>query len=95
MPDPGRSVRRLRHEGRVHVAFRRHLLDDQPIGHHRVGHRQGVGVAQIDLVLRRCNLVVRELDGDTHLLEHTDRVAAQLLRHVQRGQVEIAAGIDG
>ena len=45
------------------------LFHDEADGHDRVGHREGVGVAQVDLVLARGVLVLGVLDGDAHLLE--------------------------
>ncbi len=82
---------RLGHEGRVDAVLERHLLDDEAIGHGVVGHGHGVGVAQVDLVLGRGDLVVAVLDADAHLLEHEGRLAAQVARHVLRRQVEVPA----
>ena len=45
------------------------LLHHQADGHDGVGHGQGVGVAQVDLVLAGGVLVLGVLDGDAHLLE--------------------------
>ena len=42
---------RLRHEGGVDVVRERDLLHDEAVRHRAVGHRQRVGVAQVDLVL--------------------------------------------
>ena len=38
--------------------------------------------------------MVRVLDGDAHLLEREDGVAAQVARVVERGEVEVAAGVE-
>ena len=52
-----------------------------------------VGVAQVDLLLARRDLVVAELHRDAHGLQREDRLAAEVVRHVVRGQVEVAAGV--
>ena len=55
----------------------RDLLHDEPERHHVVGHRERVGVAQVDLVLARAELVEAVLDRDAHRLEREDRLLAQ------------------
>ena len=60
------------------------LLDDEADRHDRVGHRQRVGVAQVDLVLARRVLVLRVLDGDAHVLEGEHRPLAQVGRRGRR-----------
>ena len=40
------------------------------------------------------NLVVRELDGNAHLFENTDRVASKVLCNVEWSEIEVTAGID-
>ena len=72
----------------------RDLLDDQPVGHGAVGHGQGVGVAEVDLVLAGRDLVVGVLDADAHLLHEEDGVAAQVGGDVQRREVEVAALVE-
>ena len=73
---------RLGHEGGVHAALERHLLDDELERHHVVRHRQGVGVAEVDLVLAGAVLVVAVAHGDAHLLEGEDGALAQVAGHV-------------
>ena len=46
------------HERRVHAVLHGDLLDDQLVRHHRVGHGQRVGEAQVNLVLRRAVLMM-------------------------------------
>ena len=58
------------------------LLHHQPDGHDGVGHGEGVGVAQVDLVLARGVLVLGVLDGDAHLLEGEHGALAQVAGHV-------------
>ena len=58
---------RLGHERRPHTVVERDLLDDVAERHHVVGHRQRVGVAQVDLLLAGRALVVAELHRDAHL----------------------------
>ncbi len=93
-PRSRKVSRRLRHESRIHVSLGRQLLDDKAIGHDGVRHRQRIGMAQIDLVLTGRNLVVRELDGNAHLFENTDRVASKVLCNVEWSEIEVTAGID-
>ena len=62
--------------------------------HDRVGHRQSVGVAKIDLVLARGIFVLGVLDADAHLFECEHGVTAQLTRRVVGVEVEVAAVID-
>ena len=61
---------------------------------HVVGHRQRVGVAQVDLVLARAVLVERVLDRDAHRLEPQHRLLAELGAEVVRGEVEVAGGVE-
>ena len=60
------------------------LPHDEAERHHVVGHRQRVGVAQVDLVLARAVLVERVLDRDAHRLERVDRALAQVARRRRR-----------
>ena len=86
---------RLGHEGGVDALLERDLLDDRAEGHDVVGGGQGVGVAQVDLVLARGALVVAELHRDAHRLEHGDRGAAEVVRGAVRHVVEVAGLVDG
>ena len=92
---PGVLGERLRHERSAHAVAERDLLDHVPERHHVVGHRQRVGVAQVDLLLARRAFVVAELDRDTHLLQRVDGVAAEVRRRVVHGLVEIPAVVGG
>ena len=85
---------RLRHEGRVVAVPGGDLLDDEPVRHRLVGHRERVVVAHVDLVLRRRHLVVVVLDLDPDRLERLDRVVAHLGRRVLRGHREVAALVE-
>ena len=67
---------------------------DQTEGHHAVGHRQAVGVPEVDLVLARRVLVERVLDRDPHRLQRLDRAFAERPGDVRRGQVEIRAVVE-
>ena len=86
---------RLGHERRPHAVGERDLLDDVPERHHVVGHRQRVGVAQVDLLLAGRALVVAELHRDAHRLQRVDGVAAEVRRRVVHGLVEVAAVVGG
>ena len=70
------------------------LADGEPERHHAVGHRERVGVAQVDLLLAGSVLVEAVLDGDAERLERADRLLAQLAGDVAGGQVEEAALVD-
>ena len=91
---PGVLGERLGHERGVDPLVERDLLHRQPERHHVVGRGQGVGVAQVDLLLARRPLVVAELDRDAHALQHHDRAAPEVVRDHVRRVVEIAAGVD-
>ena len=91
--EPGVLGERLGHERGPHAVAERDLLDDVAERHHVVGHRQRVGIAQVDLLLAGRALVVAELHRDAHLLERVDGVAAEVRRRVVYGLVEVAAVI--
>lgn len=59
---------RLGHEGGVDAPLLGQLLHHLAHRHDRVGHGEGVGVAQVDLVLARGVLVLAVLDGDADVL---------------------------
>ena len=93
-PEPGCSRERLGHEGGEDALLERDLLDDRAEGHDVVGRRQGVGVAQVDLVLAGAALVVAELDRDAHRLEHRDRGPPEVVAGAVRHVVEVARLVD-
>ena len=74
--------------------FCRDFLDDQTKGHHVVRHRERVGIAQIDLVLRRRAFVVARLDADVHFFERERRFAAQRRGDIVAREIEVAALIE-
>ena len=88
------SLEGLGHEGGVDAVLQRHLFDCEPESHDVVGHRQGIGVADDDLVLAGGHLVVGVLDRDSHQLEGIDGLAPILLGRVERSQIEVAAAIE-
>ena len=88
------AEQRLRHERRVVAVPGGDLLDDDPVGHRLVGHRERVVVAHVDLVLGRGDLVVVVLDLDPDRLERGDRVVPHLGRRVLHGHREVAALVD-
>ena len=85
---------RLGHERRVDALLERDLLHREPERHDVVGRAERVGVAQVDLLLAGCSLVVAELHRDAHVLQHRDRRLAEVVRDVVRGVVEVAALVD-
>ncbi len=86
---------RLRHETGVDALALRGLLHHEPDGHHGVGHRERIGVAEVDLVLARRVLVLGVLDGDAHLLEREDTALTEVTRHVGGGELEVRARVEG
>jgi hypothetical protein len=72
----------------------RHLLDRDPVGHGVVGHRQPVGEAHVDLVLRRADLVVGVLHRDPEVAQREHDVSPEVRRRVERGEVEVAALVE-
>ena len=78
----------------MHALRRGDLADDEAERHHAVGHRQRVGVAQVDLLLARSVLVEAVLDRDAHRLERADRLLAQRPGDVVGGQVEEAGVVE-
>lgn len=86
---------RLRHERRPHALAECHLFDEVAERHHVVGHRQRIGVAQVDLLLAGRALVVAEFHRDAHLLQRVDGVAAEVRRRIVHGLVEVAAVVGG
>ena len=89
----GLIAERLGHEARPNAFTDRDLLHDVPERHDVVGHREGVGVAQIDLLLTRRGLVVAELDRDAHRLECVDGVAAEIRSRIVHSLVEVSARV--
>ena len=84
----------LRHERRVHALLDRDLFDHGAERHDVVGRGEGVGVAQVDLVLAGARLVVAELDGDAEVFEHPHRTATEVVRRASRHVVEVAGRVD-
>ncbi len=88
------AVDRLRHERRVDALLARYLLDEE-LGHDRiVGHRQSVGVFEVEFVLAGRYLVVRVLDGNVNRMEREDRLLPEVLAEVGRRQVEVARMVE-
>ncbi len=88
------AFERLGHERGVDAVVGGDLADREPEGHHAVGHRERVGVAQVDLLLAGCVLVEAVLDRDAERFECPDGLLAQFPGDVARGQVEVAALVD-
>ncbi len=89
------ALERLGHERGVHPGAHRHLTHDHAQRHEVVGHRERIGVAQVDLVLGRCVLVEGVLDGDARGLESLDGPAADVGGLVVGGEVEVAGVVEG
>ena len=91
---PPLALDRLGHERRVRASLLRDLLHDEAVRHNVVRHRESVGETQVDLVLRRGDLVVRVLDRDADALEHLDGCSTEVLCVVERRHVEVRAGVE-
>ncbi len=87
-------LQRLGHEGGVDPALQGDLFHGEAEAHDVVRHGEGVGVADDDLVLAGGHLVVGVLHRDSHQLQGVDGLAAVLLRHVEGGEVEVAAPVE-
>ncbi|MBS1226427.1 MAG: hypothetical protein H6R32_361 [Candidatus Aminicenantes bacterium] len=71
------AVDRLGHEGRVQAVHAADLPDHVAEEHGRVGHVDGVEVAEVDLVLVGGGLVVVVFRGDAHAVEEELHLLAQ------------------
>jgi hypothetical protein len=65
------------------------VLGQQPEHHHAVGHGQGVGVAEVELVLAVAALVVEGVDVPAELVQVGDHGAEE--RVGQHGRLEVVA----
>jgi hypothetical protein len=93
-PGPLHRSQRLGHEGGVHAPLVGDLLHDHLERHDVVGHRQRVGVAQVDLVLAGRVLVVRVADGDAHRLQVQHRLLPEVAGDVGDGEVEVGPVVE-
>ena len=87
------AVDRLGHERRVQPVRDRDVLHHEPERADVVRRRQHIVVAEVDFVLARRDLVVRRLDVEAHRLEREHDLAADVLAHVDRAQIEVAGGV--
>ena len=95
MPEPNSSAKGLGHEGGQAALLQGDLLDDGAEGHDVVRHGQGVGEAQVDLVLAGAALMVGELHRDPHLLQHEDGVTPEVVGGAAGHVVEVAGVVGG
>ncbi len=68
--------------------------DDDPERHDVVGRGERIRIAQVDLLLARCALVVAEFHRDAHRLQRADRRAAEVVPDAVRGMVEVSVLVD-
>jgi len=85
---------RLGHEGGVDPALDGDVPHDGAHRHDVVGHRQGVRVPQVYLILPGARLVMGELDGYPHILQGEHGGLAEVLGDGPRHVVEVGAGVD-
>ena len=88
------AAQRFRHERRIHALLDRDLFDDRAERHDVVGRRQGIGIAQVDLVLTGTALMMAVLDGDAEVFQHPYRTSPEIVRCSPRNVVEVARGVD-
>ena len=75
--------------------MQRHFFHYQAVGHDVIRHGQGIGIPHIDFMLAGGYLMVGIFDADTHLFQGEDGIPPQIDGGVQRGQVEVAALVQG
>ncbi|OPZ80744.1 MAG: hypothetical protein BWY76_03262 [bacterium ADurb.Bin429] len=81
--------KRLGHEGGIDAIHIGDFLHRQAVGHQRIRHGEGVGVAQINLVLTGGDFVMAVFDVNAHLLQRQHRIATQVHRFIAGDKVEI------
>ena len=85
----------LGHEGGDQLLTQRHLLDDRAGRHDVVGRSDRVNGPQVDLVLTGPTLVMRELHGNPHVLQHAHGTAAEVVGVPSGHVIEIARLVHG
>ena len=85
----------FRHEGGVGVGLLRQFLHDVADRHDGVRHAEGVGVAEVDLVLAGRILVPAVLDRDAHVLQGQHRGLPQVGGLVGHGELEVRPMVEG
>ena len=88
------ASKRLGHERCKHALLHRDLFHDETERHDVVGHRECVGVTQINFVLTRCIFVKRVLNRNAHCFKNKQRARAKVTRNVGRGEVEVRTGVE-
>ena len=78
----------------MHVAHRCNLFDNKAEGHDAVGHRECVGVAQIDFVLAGRIFVKAVLNRNAHGLKRADGFFAQRTSDIRGGEIEKTALVE-
>jgi hypothetical protein len=86
----------LAHEGREEALTGGDVLDRRLEDEGAVGREHGVGVPEVDLVLRRAELVIASESSDVELVAHAQRVQEVAVRVDHRaGRVDEALVIEG
>ena len=73
--------------------FHRDLFDDETERHDVVGHRECIGVTQIDFVLARSIFVERILNGNAHGFKNQQCARAQIAGDIGSGEIEVRTGV--
>ena len=84
---------RLGHESGIHAVFLGYFLHGYPVDHYVVGHGQGVGVSEVDLMLAGSHFVMGIFDTDSHLLQRDNRLPAKLAGYVGRRHIEVSTPV--
>ncbi len=84
---------RLGHERGVQTVLHRDVPHDKAEGRNIVGRRDRIGVLEIDLMLCRCDFMMRGLDFEAHRFESIDDVTTRIFSPVERCQIEVTPGI--
>src|SRR4030042_1801216 len=73
------SEDRFWHERGIYSMIKSNLFHAQPVGHHVIGHCQGVSIPHIDFMLTRSYFVVRIFHAYTKLFKRKDAVPPEEL----------------
>ncbi len=89
------AVKGLGHKGGVEIVLGGYGFDHEAKGDHIVGGAEGIGIAEVYLVLARGHLMVGRLHLKAHLLQGQDHVPPGIFPHVHGDQVEVAGPVAG
>src|SRR4030042_4143903 len=88
------SEDRLWHDRAIYPRIKSTLFHDQPVGHHVIGHCQGVSIPHIDFMLTRSYFMVRIFHAYTKLFKSKNAVPPEISGRIQGGHIEISTLIE-